>query len=165
MYMVATPPTGDDYFRLNLSGMGRFYEAMHQLGMLYDSRSPGAWPAAPSQRIEELMYTLDSGEQPSGTPEELGQARTYAEAIRKHLAAHPPGGDVIPTHKFSTNDGWIVTSDEIKAALAVHDSIDPETATRRLTRTVLTQPNEMEYWFRWIAYLRRAVDHEGFEVH
>ncbi len=165
MYMVVKPPNGDHYFRLNISGMGRFCHAMHELGMLYASGSPAAWPTAPSQRIKELAYDLDSGEEPDGTPEELAQARAYAEAIRKHLAAHPFDGDVIPSHKFSTNDGWIVTPDEIKAALAEYDSIDAETATRRLTQTVFTQPNELEYWFRWIVYLRRAVDYEGFEVY
>ncbi|MGH3647629.1 MAG: hypothetical protein ACRDTM_10720 [Micromonosporaceae bacterium] len=160
MRTVMKPATGDGYFRLNLHGMGRFYDAMQQVGMLYDSRPAGPWPQSPSRRIEEIVYELGRGGTPHAGPDELRQARDYAETLRRHLSAHPPGGDVIPSHKFSTNDGWIVTPDEIKAALSAYEAAGAGAAER-----LLSTRDELNYWDNWIAYLRRAIDHEGFEVH
>ncbi|MGH3648049.1 MAG: hypothetical protein ACRDTM_12845 [Micromonosporaceae bacterium] len=160
MRMVVEPTTGDGYLQLNLGGMGRLYEAMQQLGMLYDSRPPGPWPPSPGAHIEEIAYQLAYGEPTHATSEELRQARDYTETRRRHLRAHPRGGHAIPGHKFFTNDGWIVTPDEIKAALSAYEAAGAGAAER-----LLSTQNELNYWDRWIAYLRRAVDHEGFEVH
>jgi hypothetical protein len=169
-YDMSFVKSGDnDYFRLNIWGMGRYITLMRELGMVYASSSPGGWP-------EWKRYPDDEGRQ--GQFESAQEHLKYGEALeesipddvmqaaRDHVAAedeilrhHPAGGRVIPSHKFSSNDGWVVTPDEITAALAV---LDARTDTDEIAAY---HTEDLDYWHDWISYLRRAVDAGGFEVH
>lgn len=169
---------GNRFFRLNVFGMGQYKEAMHALGMLHWSTGPGynEWP--------------DLG----GNPTEQ-QWRKHAEACLPVLRDHRGGPPGIPSHKLSSNDGWIVTPEECTAAVqayeratkgqvhqALNESVATEReddrgmATARLVLDKLTQagahyeekpdpPIEDTYWNEWIDYLRTAAKHGGFRVY
>lgn len=159
------------YFRLNIWGMSRYASAMLALGMVYDSRSP-AFPPAWDYRGEAdetlwfgVVDHVEDGEaRPDAATDELvARARAYVEEAGKVRRHHPDGGDVIPVHKFGTNDGWVVTPDEIKAALAVYDALPVERVEDVLAEEV-GHGERRDYWDRWIGWLELAVDHDGFEV-
>lgn len=83
--------------------------------------------------------------------------RTYEAACRAVAAWHaePPTG--IPDHKIGgTNDGWIVTPAEIRAALAAL-AAQPEEAK---AGTFAEHPR----WDEWVDHLTRAAAHGGFRV-
>ena len=129
-------------FRLNIWGMSRFADAMIELGMAHNSSS--------------TVTSEEWGELPD--QDEVGDA--YYEALDKLTGQHgnPAGNPNIPLHKFSSNDGWLVTPDEISAALEAWDN-----RTENLTEhTVKTMAEK--HWGEWIAYLRLAATHEGFRV-
>ena len=129
-------------FRLNIFGMGRYREAMADLGMAYDSRCPVAsvdWDTLPDSDADYEVYQM---------------------ALDRLTSQHGESSNpTIPLHKFGSNDGWVVTPDEIRAALEAWDgdSADLSAETDELIQT--------DYWNKWIAYLRLAADHEGFRVY
>jgi hypothetical protein len=73
---------------------------------------------------------------------------------------HPPppranyDAQVIPLHKLQTNDGWLVTSGELTAAL-------PHAATMAMDR----RQRPIPWWDQWLEYLDAACGHGGFRVH
>lgn len=67
----------------------------------------------------------------------------------------------IPVDKLCSNDGWLVTPAEIRAALASYGTLDPRDEAHILDECQVADP---EYWGRWIDYLRRAADRGGFRV-
>lgn len=172
MSFVTKPTDGsDDYFRLNIWGMGRYQAAMHELGMIYGGDHRADWPEydvfpndkASQEAFEQAIDDLRYGDGTTAvTGEPLDKARDYVTKARAALAFHPDGGDVIPAHKFGTNDGWIVTPDEIKAALAAYQSRDGRDA---VIAQHVGDGERRTYWDQWIDYLERAVNHHGFEVH
>lgn len=119
------------YFRLNIFGMNRYLGAMGELGML-DSLSRGPTTKDWNSRRSEAGY----------------------ETLRTKTAAHPIG---LPTYKFGSNDGWLVTPEEIKAALARYQKPGPEFFTAHEV--------EEDYWDEWIQFLERAVERGGFRVY
>jgi len=119
------------YFRLNIWGMGTAREVMHQLGML-DVES---WHA-------------DFPEWSEGADEDA-----HAAACRRVTDAQArlePTG--IPVYKLGTNDGWLVTPDEVRAALAKWDAHQE-------------RPAGLPEWFGdWVEWLR-SCRIAGFRVH
>lgn len=73
-------------------------------------------------------------------------------ALDEVLSWHGPEVPGIPAHKFGTNDGWIVTPAECEAALQLAEKWPPPA-------------ENPEVWKRWLDYLSRAREHQGFEVH
>lgn len=135
-------------FRLNIFGMSRYRTAMFELGMMHASTYPVSsdeWETLPE-------YEDDSDE------------AAYYEAKDKLTARH---GDstlpTLPSHKFGSNDGWLVTPDEIRAALAKWDEWNSE--DHQDVDAEVTEVISSDYWGKWIAYLRLAADHDGFRVH
>jgi hypothetical protein len=61
---------------------------------------------------------------------------------------------VIPVHKLWTNDGWLVTPEELTVALP-HA---PERAADRRQRPI-------PWWHQWLDYLDTASGHGGIRVH
>lgn len=133
-------------FRLNIFGMSRYRDAMLELGMAHESRSLATqsdWESLPED------YDSDSEE-------------AYYEALDKITSRHAEGtAPTIPLHKFGTNDGWLVTPDEIRASLAKWDEWNGAVLTSKETADLVGT----EYWGKWIDYLRLAADHDGFRVH
>lgn len=177
LHMV-NPPTRyfDGYLQLNMAEMDRLYDAMRGLDMLYETRSPEPWPEAEPQ-VEEAVSELSRvSRRRHITASDLEVFATAGDVdtdefgdhlseLRKHLAIHPSGGQVIPSHKLRSNDGWIVTSEEIKAALAVYDSHSAVKVHKQLARAGIETEKHLSRWSQWTNYLHRAVDHDGFEVH
>lgn len=135
-----------DYFRLNVWGMSRYAAAMLDLGMAHESRSG--------------IYWSDSPDYPEDEDNETALA-AYREAMDKLTGAHgePADDPTIPLHKFSSNDGWYVTPEEIRAALDAYDSRCSEDLSEATLDLI-----ETDYWGDWIAWLRLAAEHDGFRV-
>jgi|GEM_PF-3543920 len=133
-----------DYFRLNNNGMFRYLDAMLNLGMAHESRSPVTgddWGTLPD---------YDDG------------VSAYYEALDKLTGQHPGDNPTIPTFKFGSNDGWWVTPDECHAAVARWDEINiADVNLAEETASIIAT----DYWGKWIDYLRLAAEHDGFRVH
>ena len=161
----------DDYFRLNIWGMGTYTQVMFDLGMVYISKSPGGWPEwnrYPDNQEKQGQFEAAHAHVKGGEDlaedvpaDVMATTREYVAQSDEILRHHADGSDVIPSHKFDTNDGWIVTPAEILAALAAYDA-RPDRDEHVLAR--LGGADRKAYWDTWIAYLRRAVDRDGFEV-
>lgn len=127
----------DFYFHLNVWGMSDARRLMDAAGML-------CWPQYDSSQWNTLPPYDESDPDGEGGP-------GYRLARDTLLAAHNGECPGIPGHKLCSNDGWIVTPPEIRAALA-----------SLRTYPVAAPP---EWWPDWIEYLRRAEVRGGFEVH
>jgi len=77
----------------------------------------------------------------------------YLDALDQHQRANL-GAEVIPVHKLWTNDGWLLTRDELTAALP-HA---PASAVDRRQRPI-------PWWAQWLDYLDTARGHGGARVH
>lgn len=155
------------YFRLNIWGMGRYRGAMHALGMIYPSNEEPGWPEV-SPRITEVSgYIEDPGfyetqdDFQAPTDDELAAAKKYIADVKAKLSAHPSGGDTIPAHKFGSNDGWIITPDELKAALKAYESNNEKHKAAALAHAGIT---DTAYWEQWITYLMNGMVYDGIEV-
>jgi hypothetical protein len=86
------------------------------------------------------------------------------------LSRHGDGPMTIPSFKFGSNDGWLVTPEEIAGALeawAETDMARDHLAADRFRRGMSTKTYETiseDYWRQWIEFLRRAKDRGGFQV-
>ncbi|MGN6403539.1 hypothetical protein [Sinomonas sp.] len=134
------------HFRLNAWGMSACSDAMQELGMEH-------WPSVSGDEVMKWPAWDDSlpdDEADEKYERESAPIRTY------HSPDEPP---TIPGHKLGSNDGWHVTPDEIRAALAAWDARPAEISkeTREITET--------QWWANWIDYLRRSLDQGGFYVH
>jgi hypothetical protein len=144
-----------NYFRLNIWGMGHCLEHMYERGMVYTSEHEGEWP----------QYTEPA--RMDGEDDAAWYARidAYDELYQKKclpiVSAHPAGGDTIPAHKFCSNDGWLVTEEECKAAVTSNALFDPPVWENPNTK--ITEP--VQWWPEWIAFLERASTRGGFRVH
>lgn len=125
------------YFRLNIFGMERYRAAMAELGML-DSLTRG-----PRQNDWD-QASLGS---------EARQEKAY-EKLRTRTAEHPTG---LPRYKFGSNDGWLITPEEIKAALARYE--------RPGAGFFAAHEIDEDYWDEWIHFLEQAVERGGFRVY
>lgn len=125
------------YFRLNISGMSKYLDGMQELGMIDDSDE-----GRPAHSAWENI-DFDSEE-----------AEEKAEKLRTSTAEFPMG---LPLFKFGSNDGWLVTPEEIQAALANYQK--PPTAWFEGHKI------EEDYWDEWIQFLQRAVERGGFRVY
>lgn len=164
MYIENTPegpPSGDDagYFCLNIWRMGRYLDHMSHLGMLVTGYSRPSWPEKPDSvewdDVSAVRYPDDHDGQQPVKPE----AVTFAKTIETHLAWHPDELSGIAVHKFGSNDGWLVTPEEITGALESYrthsgDKVKAMVSTEGLDR-----------WLQWIGFLESAHRHGGFRVH
>lgn len=134
------------YFCLNIGGMGRYADAMAELGMAHESTSGLDWSQSPD-------YPEDD--------DDKEKMDAYQVAMDAFTSAHgsPADKPTIPLHKFSTNDGWFVTPEEIRAALDEYDTRCSEELSET-TRNLI----ETDYWGEFIAWLRLAAEHDGFRV-
>lgn len=159
------------HFRLNIHGMGRYRELMFDLGMVFEDEPYPEFPDVEDYgTTHEDFWAVDDPESPEFaalTPERLEKAKAFATAHRNVLAWHgkadTPG---IPIHKFGSNDGWVVLPAECEAAVRIWEKFVAdrgESAARAHVSIFLN--GRVDYWLRWIEYLRGAAKHGGFEVH
>lgn len=131
------------YFRANIWTMSEFRTVMLRLGMVDSDYRHAEFPA-------------------DGWDEETGEPNAEAEAV---LRGYNEFDGRIVLSKFGSNDGWIVTPDEIKSSLAQFDSYDDP---RKAVRSALggSDPEVMvDYFAKFVEWMRAAADHGGFEVH
>lgn len=146
-----------NYFRLNIFGMSRMYDDMAKLSMVEDVRTPD-FPQAGDFGVQgDVFYDLD--EEARKTHPVFGP---YARAIDEHLSASF-GASVIPGHKFGSNDGWLVTPDEIRAALAKLEAL-PDTDLVPVRDQWATDAGD-NVFDDWVGFLRFAADRGGFRVY
>jgi hypothetical protein len=149
------------YFRLNIFGMSRCLDIMAEAGMVVDSQSPKPWPELETYGLsyadyEAEVYDVDYNRRPPTSPAVIAYQDVRDAHLRDRGGAERPG---MPIHKFGSNNGWIVTPDEIRAALRVA----PEGATYKDEQTGEVKP--LPWWIRWCEFLRGGVQHGGIEVH
>lgn len=131
-------------FRLNNYGMAKYCDAMLNLGMMHHSNTPKIdWHAMP------IDYD---------TEEEEAAFYEISDRLTGQHGDNP--APTIPSHKFSTNDGWHVTEPEIRAALDAWDSRAERETTHDTDDVTAT-----DYWAEFIAWLRLAADNGGFRVY
>ncbi|MFJ9179401.1 DUF932 domain-containing protein [Streptomyces sp. NPDC102360] len=131
--------------------MATVLQVMNAFGMI-EHREPPDGPTPEDfgttyARIEAFLMS-DAEEVPSDLV-------PYAAAMDKifNAQADTPAG--IPCFKVA-HGGWLVTPDEISAALGSWDASIPE--AQRMVRDGLS------WWTEWIVFLETARDHGGFRV-
>lgn len=85
----------------------------------------------------------------------------YMEAKDEWLKKSSDEDDVtgIPLHKFSTNEGWIVTQDECIQALSAWDEVDLTQLSVEQDKLIRT-----ERWRDFLDFMGWASSNRGFEV-
>ena len=153
------------YFRLNIWGMGVARMGMYEAGMIYDGQyDADEWPD----------YTPPTSAE--GGAEGLRQAeddydREYDERCMPLRAKHPEGGDTIPSFKFGSNDGWLVTPEECHAAVRAWSEHKAKLDAEGIVATIgedgepEQHPFDREWWPEWIAFIERASKRGGFRVY
>lgn len=131
------------YHRFSLGGMHEMACRMDVLGMLTDE-APPPWP-------EPAAFGIDTADSGATCPD------CRAEFLRALGEVQAYGGtDGIPAAKLQTTLGWLVRPDQITAALATYEQ------QPRQARALITGGDPR--WAEWIAFLRRARDHDGLYV-
>jgi hypothetical protein len=149
MYVKNAPSDhGHNYLRRNIFGMFPTVEAMVDLGMAQWT-DHDAFPPPPSPYETHVDY--DDNDQQIGLTDE---GKKYLEAVKQHLVAHVGDQPVIPSHKFTSNDGWHVTKGECAEALKAYDAAMADGTD-----------HPARFYDDLIPFLRLAAEHDGFEVH
>lgn len=149
-----------NYFRLNIFGMSRMCDDMARLGMVEDVTVPRFPDAEYFGMNDALLYRMEELDDEDQKAHPV--FGPYARRIDKHLSASF-GASVIPGHKFGSNDGWLVTPDEIRAALAKLEALpDTDFMAVRARWETGTGDNVFD---DWVDFLRFAAGRGGFRVH
>ncbi|MFJ9179400.1 hypothetical protein [Streptomyces sp. NPDC102360] len=151
MYAVDTA-----YFRLNIWGMSRFRELMDQLGMVVSDYGVPPWPHEPEGVTWDEIDAAQNGNGASKSPARP-EVVTYLKQCEAHVTWHPEPAFGMALHKFASNDGWLVTPEEIEAALVGY-------RTHAGSEVKVIVGDDVDYWLEWIAYLERAQHRGGFRV-
>jgi hypothetical protein len=109
---------------------------------------PASYDAARDE-YDAYLDAVDRGEAVQPSP----ALAVYLAARDQHLAANYDA-QVIPRHKLWTNDGWLITPDELDAAL-------PRAPTSALDR----RQRPIPWWRQWLHYLDTGRGHGGVRVH
>ncbi|MEU4898581.1 hypothetical protein AB0B12_39360 [Streptomyces sp. NPDC044780] len=142
------------YFRLSIWSMGECRAIMDHFGMLSLTTAPPEEPSLEAYGIspDEYYACLETTEPPESI-------RRFREAVDAYLSWVPDPVNGVAAHKLMSNSGWIVTAEEIRAALAAYEG------SRGKDPAFLSQlVEEASWWPQWIEYLATAASHEGFRV-
>jgi hypothetical protein len=138
------------YFRLNNSGMSVYWRVMFDLGMLCDIRCPvgrDEWPDYPENADNDSdLY------------------RQWEARNLELCGRHGDGPMILPSFKFTSNDGWHVTPAEINGALEVYAKYQTDPNSVGDLKEDTLEILATDYWGKWINYLQRAAAHGGFRV-
>ena len=140
-------------YHLSNRQMGDAITVMEQAGMARQVPAP-PFPqpsihGASSDEYDAYLDAVDRGDTVQPGPE----LAAYLDARDEHLQANYDA-QVIPRHKLWTNDGWLITPEELTAALP-HA---PSSAVDRRQRPI-------PWWRQWLDYLEAARGHGGVRVH
>ena len=105
---------GDGYYRLNIWGMSEATEALADIGIVRWADSPPV-PMAADYGIEDADW--DTDEDDTLSVDQVAY-RTAIELWRDGTQEAPG----IPSYKFGSNDGWLVTPLEIRSGIVVADT-------------------------------------------
>ena len=140
-------------YHLSNRQMSDAITVMEQAGMARQVPTPlfpqPASYGASSEEHDAYLDAIDRSEAIQPSPE----LAAYLNARDQHLAANYDA-QVIPRHKLWTNDGWLITPDELDAALP----LAPANATDRRQRPI-------PWWLQWLEYLDSGRGHGGIRVH
>lgn len=139
------------YLRRNIFGMHPTVEAMVSVGMAFWSPSPG-WPKVPQPYEDHVRWDDKVEDEVPVTAEGQAYLERVESARSTHGETRTPG---IPSHKFTSNDGWHVTREECEQALAAYD--------QAVTAGGADHPKYL--MDDVLPFLRCAAQHDGFEVH
>lgn len=106
----------DDYFRLNVWGMGDARQALFQIGIVRLADMP-PFPKAEDYGLDEYP---DDDDNPASDDE-----RRYLEAVRQWKESPHGEGPGIPLYKFGSNDGWLVLPIEVQSGVRYADEHHP----------------------------------------
>ena len=140
-------------YHLSNRQMGDAITVMEHTGMARRVPTP-AFPkpadhGASSAEYDDWLDASDRGH-PTQPSVELAD---YLDALDRHQRANYDA-HVIPVHKLWTNDGWLLTPDELAAAL-------PHAPASALDR----RQRPIPWWHQWLDYLDTAQGHGGVRVH
>lgn len=141
-----------NYLRRNIWGIGRFCDALLDLGMGFDSPTP-EWPRdLDNVKYEDHVAYDEKLECEVGLTDRGRTHLRRTELVRStHSECGTPG---IPLFKFSSNDGWHVTVIECQQALTIYESA-----------MAAGTPHPDAFHTDTIPFLRLAAEEDGFEVH
>jgi hypothetical protein len=104
---------------------------------------------ASSAEYDDWQDARDRGDATDASP----QLADYLAALDRHQRANY-GAQVIPVHKLWTNDGWLLTPEELTDAV----QHAPAHAADRRQRPI-------PWWQQWLDYLDTGRGHGGVRVH
>lgn len=154
-----------NYFRLNVYGMMECRRLMSEFGMVQATAEPRpSWPApddfgiTDSSELDEMRARFYNGKD-AYVPDNYRSYFAAQDAVRSWT----PSGVLlgIQLEKLCSNDGWLVTPEECRAAVKAYEqNYKPDAG---LSRTLSDE--EAGWWPSWIEWLRLAADNGGFRVH
>jgi hypothetical protein len=164
-----------NYFRLNIFAMGHYVDVMLELDMVVAMAERETYPQAPwkdepnGSEIWDTYYEWESGQFVEGDVAERWKFAEHAHDLQTYLTGPSDPKNRIPTYKFGTNDGWIVTPDECRAAVErarsyTDDEVRAAFSAVHRNATVERLNEALSYWHKWIKFIEGAAEHEGFEV-
>ena len=159
-FTIKNAPAGtDDWFGFNNFTMSRVIDAMDELGMIQMADSP-TWPKPEDHGLthRDVWQWEDEDARPNA-PEPV---RAFLDAHDRARDGAPENTTGIAIYKLGSNDGWLVTEVELRAALKSWDAAAPE---QQAAAAVRAQLRDAERWPAWIAYMRTAAACGGFRVY
>lgn len=136
-------------FYLSIWEMSLARTLMEDLGLLDMTVTTPGHLSPDNYGVTPEMHELDFDQFPEALmPPQLVAFREARTRALDSAVISPVG---IPYYKLGSNDGWLVTPEEITAGLA------------RCTTAADKYP-EIEWWKPWIVYLGYATSHGGFRV-
>jgi hypothetical protein len=170
-----------EYFRLNIWGMGEYRKRLWEDDMLVDVGSK--WPDATEFGVAEhdengytrffpwvdelYEYTDGSDINHEDVPEHITDAQVQAfenyqaaeNSVRFDSYQDEPEG--IPVYKLGSNDGWLVTPDEIRAAFKNKDIDELRLAKEQAD---YEKDDDESYWLAFLIWMYESIDEGGFRV-
>lgn len=121
---------------------------MHDMFDQASQEPPWPDPVDYGLTAAEAAPAHDMSIPPSELPQQLHQYRAALDALTRQTSDLPTG---IPAYKLSSNNGWLVTPDELTAALAAAGTRDAHP--------------DISWWRDWIDWLDYARTHHGIRVY
>lgn len=140
--------------------INRFLRTMDRLGMLDRSAEKATW-AAPDNGADLTEADWWALQETRSDPDvSLSPAAAeYQRQVRLYTDRQAPNPLGIPPYKLRTNDGWLITAAEIRAALLFHAAASTEDNSPDLDE------DEARGWQEWIGWLELSAARGGFRAY